>query len=271
MCLIYLAHRVHPVHRLVVAANRDEVHARASAPAHWWKDAPQVLAGRDLEGGGTWMGVSRCGRFAALTNYRESGLRRPDARTRGELVSGFLGATADAMSYLRQVQAGGERYNGFSLLVHDGQLLAWYSNRGPAPAVVAPGVHGLSNGLLDASWPKVEEGKLEMLALLARDALEPQHLLGLLDRREPAADARLPDSGIGLERERALSARFILGDLYGTRCSTFLRVSDGGQVMFHERSFDHRGEPRGDAVFEFTQCEEVEVQHSPARQARRPS
>jgi len=251
MCLIYIAHRVDPFYRLVVAANRDELHARPSAPAHWWDDAPGILAGRDLEAGGTWMGISRSGRFAALTNYRDPAHRAPGARSRGLLVSGFLRSGAPALAWLEEVAGEGDRYDGFSLLVHDGDTLAFYSNRGGEPEPVPPGVHGLSNHLLDSPWPKVEQGKLELLGLLSRGTPTPGALRGLLDRREPADEAELPDTGVGAARERWLSPRFILGAQYGTRSSTALIVDAGGEVVLRERSFDAAGEARGDAVHSF--------------------
>jgi len=251
MCLIYIAHRVDPHYRLVVAANRDEYHARPAAPAAWWDDGPGILAGRDLEAGGTWMGMSRSGRFAALTNYRDPARHDPCARSRGFLVSGFLRGDTGAMAFLAGVAKEGERYNGFSLLVHDGGTLAFYSNRGGEPEVVAPGVHGLSNHLLDTPWPKVEEGKLELLGLLSRGAATPGALLGLLDRREPVDDGQLPDTGVGRERERVLSPRFIHGEHYGTRCSTVIIADAGGEVLFRERSFDSHGEADGDQVHSF--------------------
>ena len=217
MCLIFLAHRVDPRYRLVVAANRDEFHMRETRPAHWWDEDGGILAGRDLRAGGTWMGISRGGRFAALTNFREPSGHRDDARSRGFLVSSFLKSTDGAMAYLEAVAREADRYNGFSLLVYDGAALCFYSNRDGAPSKVSPGVHGLSNHLLDTPWPKVEEGKLDMLGVLARGAPSPARLLGLLDRRQAVDDARLPDTGVGRARERQLSARFIQAGEYGTR------------------------------------------------------
>jgi len=251
MCLIYLAHRVDPFYRLVVAANRDEYHQRPSAPAAWWQDGSDILAGRDLQAGGTWLGITRGGRFAAITNYRDPARHRADAASRGHLVSTFLAGDARALDYLAAVAHDGERYNGFSLLVHDGAALAFYSNRGGDPEIVAPGVHGLSNHLLDEPWPKVEEGKLDLLGMLARGAPTPARLLGLLDRREPAVHGALADTGVEPLRERALSSRFILGSQYGTRCSTVIMVDADGEVLFRERSFDAAGEPRGDEVHSF--------------------
>ena len=167
-------------------------------------------------------------------------------------MSGFLRGDAPAMDYLDDVAAQGEVFNGFSLLVHDGDTLGFYSNRADAPEKVAPGVHGLSNHLLDTPWPKVEEGKLDLLGLLARGKPTPANLLGLLDHREAPEDGALPDTGVGVERERALAPRFILGDVYGTRCSTAILVTAGGEVVFRERSFDAAGEARGDVVESFS-------------------
>lgn len=251
MCLIYIAHKVHPVHRLVVAANRDEFHDRASAAAHWWSDEPHLLAGRDLEAGGTWMGVTRCGRFAAITNFKEAAPKSAQARSRGELVSGFLLSDTNAMTYLSDVASRGQDYNGFSILVHDGDTLACFSNRGGEPEVVPPGVHGLSNHLLDSPWPKVEQGKLDLLELLVRDALAPEHMLSLLDERGAGADSALPRSPLERGHDRQRSTRFILGEAYGTRCSTTLLGSASGEVVLRERSYDRYGQPHGDAVFSF--------------------
>jgi uncharacterized protein with NRDE domain len=252
MCLIYLAHRVDPRYRLVVAANRDEFHTRETRPAHWWDDDGGILAGRDLRAGGTWMGISRGGRFAALTNFRESSGHRDDARSRGFLVSSFLKSTDGAMAYLAAIAREADRYNGFSLLVYDGAALCFYSNRDGAPSQVAPGVHGLSNHLLDTPWPKVEEGKLDMLGVLAMGAPSPARLLGLLDRRQTVDDARLPDTGVGRARERQLSPRFIQAGEYGTRSSTVIMVGADGDVLFRERSFDADGEAHGDEVYSFS-------------------
>ena len=163
MCLIYLAWRRHPRYPLVVAANRDEYHARPAAPAHWWEDAPGVLAGRDLEAGGTWMGVTRGGRFAAVTNYHDPAAgRRAGAPSRGALVGAFLTGGEPAPEYLDRVVEEGRRYNGFCLLAMDGETLAFASNRSPGAMRLDPGVYGLSNHLLDTPWPKVTEGKAEL-------------------------------------------------------------------------------------------------------------
>jgi len=241
MCLIFVAHRLDPRYPLIVAANRDEFHARPTAAADWWADAPEVLAGRDLEAGGTWLGVSRGGRFAALTNYREPGLHRPDAPTRGNLVSDFLRGAERPADYLARVAAGGARYNGFSLFVGNGTALACYSNRGGTARDLTPGLYGLSNHLLDTPWFKVEEGKRALASLLERDVIDPEALLELLADREIASDDELPDTGIARDWERRLSARFVSGAEYGTRSSTALLVDNQGRAQFVERSFDAAG------------------------------
>ena len=205
MCLIYVAWRRHPRYRLVVAANRDEYHARPAAPAHWWEDAPGVLAGRDLEAGGTWMGITRGGRFAAVTNYRDSVKSVPGtgrgatasagAPSRGALVGAFLSGDESAPAYLDRVAREGHRYNGFSLLAMDGETLAFASNRARGVTLLEPGVFGLSNHLLDTPWPKVTSGKAEMERLVAGPDVRVPDLLALLAPHEPTfAGTHHPDS-----------------------------------------------------------------------------
>lgn len=237
MCLIAFAHRAHPAYPLVVAANRDELHARPSAPAAWWPDAPGVLAGRDLRAGGTWMGITRTGRFAAVTNYREW---PPEAGelSRGALVAGFLAGELAPAEYAARVDAEGARYAGFNLLLGDGDTLVYLSNRAPGPRTLAPGVYALSNHLLDTPWPKVRRARRAMddaLAAAGGDAWDGA-LWEMLADRVVAADDDLPATGVGAERERLLSPPFIAGDEYGTRSSTVLTVDSRGEVRFVERS-----------------------------------
>ncbi len=252
MCLIYLAWRRHPRYPLVVAANRDEYHARPAAPAHWWEDAPGVLAGRDLEAGGTWMGITRGGRFAAVTNYHDPAAdRRAGAPSRGVLVGAFLTGGESAPEYLDRVVEEGRRYNGFSLLAMDGETLAFASNRSPGAMRLGPGVYGLSNHLLDTPWPKVKEGKAELERLLAEPDVRVPELLALLAVQGHAGVAALcADTGSGLGRRRSRSSRFILGRDYGTRASTVVLLEAGAAGVFVERSFDSNGTAIGDAVFE---------------------
>jgi len=210
MCLILFAWEHHPRYRLVVAANRDEFYARPTAPAGWWADAPRVLAGRDLREGGTWLGVTRDGRFAAVTNVREPQSYRVGAPSRGHLVGNFLAGRAPALAYLAGLMPMAPAFNGFNVLVCDGATLAWFSNRGSGARTLPPGVYGVSNALLDTPWPKVVLGKDDLRQALAGpdDALEAR-LFATLARRDPAPAAELPSTGVGDERERALSSAFI--------------------------------------------------------------
>jgi uncharacterized protein with NRDE domain len=238
-----------------LAANRDEFFRRTAEPVNWWHDAPGVLAGRDLVGGGTWLGMSRDGRFAALTNYRAPHEMRADAPTRGTLVSNWLngaatdpvtGARAAPLDYLQHVARTGDIYNGFNLLVGDWtrRELGWYCNRSTAaPMLLAPGTHGISNAVLDTAWPKLVNKRAELGALLARDAMPPlERLIDLMRDPRLARDDELPSTGIPLERERVLSAAFIETPGYGTRGTTALRVIRHGEVMnvaVAERSDDN--------------------------------
>ncbi len=237
MCLILLAWKAHPDYRLIVAANRDEFHHRPAAPLDFWKDDPDILAGRDLSAGGTWMGVTRAGRFAALTNYRDPANIRPDAPSRGDLVTGFLKTTDSPAGYLSKLTETGRRYNGFNLLAGDADHLYHYSNRGGPPAPVPPGVHGLSNRLLNTPWPKVRRGVAALDACLQSDRIDPEALFAILMDRHRPADNKLPETGVGLEWERRLSTIFIDSPGYGTRCASVLMIDGDGRVTFIERGF----------------------------------
>lgn len=246
MCLILLAFRAHADYPLIVAANRDEAYARPTAPAGFWPDHPQVYGGRDLEQGGTWLGLAANGRFAAITNYRQGHRVATAKRSRGELTRGYLTGSSETNAYLRQVEARSHEYNGFSLIVGGLDGLGFYSNRGGRIEDIAPGVHGLSNHLLNEPWPKVKRGVGALSALLQAD--EPQlvgSLFTLLADQAPAPDDLLPATGIAPERERALSAAFIASETYGTRASTVVLVSAAGEVLFCERSYGPDGIPAG--------------------------
>lgn len=241
MCLILLAHEAHGRFPLVVAANRDEFYARPTLPAAWWADAPDVLGGRDLRGGGSWLGVTRSGRWAAVTNFREPAVERPGARSRGELVGDFLRGTDSPADYLDRLLSRADAYHGFNLLVGEPGAIYWLSNRAPpesaaAPVPLRPGVHGLSNHLLDTPWPKVERGRRAMEDLLGEAEPATDRMLEILLDRTVAADHDLPDTGIGADLERALSTLFIVTPDYGTRASTALLVDRGGHVVFVERT-----------------------------------
>lgn len=231
---------------LTLAANRDEYFKRESAPLDWWSDAPNVLAGRDLVGAGTWLGLSRDGRFAALTNYRDPRTFRADAPTRGTLVADYLdGPAMTPLDYLSQVATYGGAYNGFNLIVGNlmERSLAWYCNRAEAPPRLLPaGVHGISNAILDTPWPKLARKRAELAALVERERAPPlDTLIGLMRDPRVAPDDALPSTGISLERERALSAAFIETDGYGTRGTTALRAAlseSAFEIEIVERSDD---------------------------------
>lgn len=252
MCLILLAFHAHSQYPLVIAANRDEAYVRMAAPAACWGDHPHIHAGRDLEKGGTWLGITRDGRIAAVTNYRAGYTPKDAPRSRGELVSRFLIGNDSAAGYLAQVAARGDEYNGFSLIAGDLDALFFLSNRGKGVERISGGVHGLSNHLLDTPWPKVERGKQAMHDLL--HAGEHALVCGLFDflaDRTPAHDQTLPETGVGLQRERELSPAFISGERYGTRASTLVLVRGDGEVLFHERSFGAGGRALGEVSSRF--------------------
>ncbi|MHB8769370.1 MAG: NRDE family protein, partial [Syntrophales bacterium] len=236
---------------LIHAANRDEFFDRPAAAAAFWEDAPDVLAGRDRKRGGTWLGVTRTGRVAAVTNYRDPASVRVDAPSRGELVSEYLRSRETADTFLGRLEPRAHQYNGFSLLTGDEAGLLVCSNRGTTVRP-APGIHGMSNHLLDTPWPKVEEGKRVLAGLLASSGgPSPEALLALLASRSRPPDELLPDTGVGLEWERLLSPRFIASPTYGTRCSTVLLVDREGRVTFVERVFAGNGEPWLTSRFDF--------------------
>jgi uncharacterized protein with NRDE domain len=253
MCLILLAWRVHPEFPLVFAGNRDEAYERPSAAAGFWADEPRIFGGRDLEKGGTWLGVTSEGRLAAVTNYRDGRAARTAPRSRGELAADFLRGADEPRAYLEGATARASDYGGFTLLVGDPERMYWFSNRGRGIEEITPGVHGLSNHLLDTPWPKVTRGK-ERLSTLIRgdDAGLLRGLFHALADRTVAPDSGLPDTGIGLQRERELSCAFVAGERYGTRASTVLLVSRDNEVVFVEHRFGAWGAPLGETEHCFT-------------------
>lgn len=236
MCLILFACHMHPDYPLVLAANRDEFHARPTRVAQWWNDSPNLLAGQDLTAGGTWLGVTTSGRVAAITNYRDPSSNNPAAHSRGALTTGFLQQQSSPEEYQNQLQAQQNDYNGYNLLFGSVDNLHYFSNRGGPPATIPPGIHGLSNHLLDTPWPKVKNGKQALAQALKQRELDPDCLWEILADPTIASDDKLPETGIGLDWERRLSAIRILGDHYGTRASTLLLVRKDGQVDFVERT-----------------------------------
>jgi uncharacterized protein with NRDE domain len=241
MCLIIFAWKVIPGMPLIAAANRDEFYNRPASAAGWWEDHPDIYAGRDLQAGGTWLGVTRHGRFAALTNVRAPTEKRPDAPTRGKLVSDYLAGTFTPEQYVEHIRADAGQYNGFNLVVGDRETLLWYSNKGDEdPRNGKPlgyGVYGLSNALLDTPWPKLTRAKAQFASLLCQGAPE-ETFFELLSDSTRANDCRLPNTGVSQEWERILSSIFICSPEYGTRASTVVRVPIVGEPVLSEQVSD---------------------------------
>lgn len=232
MCLILVAWQVHPEYPLIVAANRDEFHARPTAFAAPWAEAPQVLGGRDLEAGGTWLGVTESGRFAAVTNVREPGAP-PGARSRGQLTREFLMGTMPPVDYMAELPVG--EFSGFNLLVADTQCLYYRSNRNGAARLLPRGIYGVSNHLLDTPWPKLATAKANFAQAL-KTVPDEAPLFALLADDEIVPDAELPATGVSLDWERRLSAVFVRSPEYGTRASTVLiRHRDGTGILIERR------------------------------------
>lgn len=249
MCLVLVAHRVHPRLPLIVAANRDEFHARPAQKMHWWVERPDLLAGRDLQGGGTWLGVARNGRMATVTNYRDAvppAGRRP---SRGGLVTGFLTSDHPPQDFVREIDA--TPYAGFNLLVADASGLAYLSNRNGGAAGLGPGIYGVANATLDTPWPKVERTKAALASLIEADDVNETTLLRLLDDRRRASAHDLDTAGLPFEKAHAISAPFIVLPDYGTRCSTVVIRDDTGQCRVVERRFTPDGRTAGEAAFTF--------------------
>lgn len=243
MCIAYLAIGAHPDWPLFIAANRDEFHARPAIAAAPWPDHPGLLAGIDEVAGGTWLGVTRQGRFALLTNYRDMAYE-PSAASRGALVADYLKGDAAPDEYAAQVAREGGRYNGFNLIVGDLERACYVGNRnGDGSAVkLEPGRHVLSNHLLNTAWPKTQRLKIRLdeypLDTLA-GTLNP--VFDILKDTTPANDDVLPRTGLSLERERLLSSPFIVSPEYGTRCSTVVAIAGNGRGFFSEVSYDPQG------------------------------
>lgn len=250
MCLIALAWQAHADFPLLVAANRDEWRDRPAEPAHWWPDHPGILAGRDLKAGGTWMGVTRGGRFSAITNFRDPAVRDSSAPSRGALVADFLLGDEAPTGYLSHLAPRAQAYNGFSLLVGDGRDLRYFASREDESRTIEPGVHGLSNHLLDEPWPKVKLAREAMQAALGIADPAPA-LFEMLSSRTEAPDAELPDTGVGLAWERRLASALIAGPDYGTRVSTVLSIRVDGRVRLEERTRDAEGAVTGTARLDF--------------------
>jgi len=238
MCLILFSYDMHPDYRLILASNRDEYYIRPTKPLAVWRDFPDVLAGQDLKSMGTWLGLTRAGRISAITNYRDPRSHKENALSRGLLVSNYLCGKTPPRAYLEGLKDFAAQYNGFNLLVGDVYGLYYYSNRKDSVTRLKPGLYGLSNHLLNTPWPKVEKGKIGLQTLLnGRKPILPENIFHLLSDRSRPPDNRLPDTGVGLEKERMLSPVFITSSVYGTRSASVVLVERSGMTTFIERTF----------------------------------
>jgi uncharacterized protein with NRDE domain len=251
MCLALLALDAHPRYAVAIAANRDEYHARPTIRATWQEE--NWLGGRDLEAGGTWLGVTRSGRFALLTNVRDPARKHPHAPSRGLLVPKVLSDPADDVPQsLASVRESGARYNGFNLLAGTPREAAWTSNYSDGVRRLQRGLFGLSNALLDVPWPKIMRTRAALAAWVGRGDADVEPLFAALADRAMAPDPELPSTGVPLEWERRLSAPFIVSDGYGTRSSTVVTIDRDGHVRFIERSFTAGGDLDGEVEHRFS-------------------
>jgi len=239
MCLLLMALNTHPDYQLILLANRDEYYTRPTSPAAFWDEAPSVLAGKDLRAGGTWLGITKNGRIAAVTNYRDPASMKQGAPSRGRLVSDFLLGQEGPIEYLDNLDREAGKYNGFNLIIGGKGQLYWYSNRGDGVQSLEPGIYGLSNHLLDIPWPKVAKSKDALAHLLSgQRAPSLEELFHILADRTIPDDASLPHTGVELEWERVLSPIFIKSPTYGTRSSTVLLIDVQDRVTFVEKTFN---------------------------------
>lgn len=252
MCLIFFSLKTHPTYKMIVASNRDEFYNRKTAAAAYWQDHPEILGGRDLEACGTWMAMTKSGKISMLTNYRDPKNIDPHAPSRGQLVTDFLLQDLSPEAYLKTVESNGKRYNGFNLIVGTTEELYYYSNYRAGIVKVEPGIHGLSNHLLDTPWPKIARGKEKFNAALQKKEITPEELFELLYDDVRADDALLPDTGLTPDREKALSSMFIKTENYGSRCSTVVLVDHHDRVVFSERVYDLQTFQYTTQTFQFT-------------------
>lgn len=249
MCLINLQFRKHPTYKLIIAANRDEFYGRPAASAHYWTDEPHILAGRDLTGMGTWLGVTKKGRIAALTNFRDPTNLESGHLSRGAVVKNFLAGTASPIEYLKTIDP--KQYAGFNLIIGDAEKLVYYNNIQEESYEIPPGTHGLSNHFLNTPWPKVIKGKERLASYMAETKkADLQKIFTMLMDDEHAPDTHLPDTGVGLDLERMLSPMFIKTPDYGTRSATVVLVTHDNTLTFAERNYEN-GQFKEDSLFEF--------------------
>lgn len=251
MCLVFFSWKHHAEYPLIFASNRDEFFGRPTRDAHPWEEDSKVLGGKDLKEGGTWLGISRRGRFSAITNYRDLKNIKHDAPSRGQLTKHFLLGEKDPLTYLFNIEKP-TQYNGFNLLVSDFRDFGYYSNYEGKIRILSSGIYGLSNHLLDTPWPKVKDGKKEFAEITSSGNIDTEQIFDVLYHKQPAPIELLPDTGIGEARELMLSSRFIYSqeENYGTNSSTVILVDKKGVATFFERRYSD-GKPVAESEFGF--------------------
>ncbi len=237
MCLIVFANNILDDYKLIFAANRDEFYDRPSEQAEFWTEFPDLLAGKDLQAGGTWLGITKQGRFAAITNFRDLKNHRNDAPSRGNLTLDFLTSDISPEAYYNKLKPTLNDFNGFNLLLGEVDELFYFSNKIEGLQKLKPDIHGISNAILDTPWPKVEKSKIQLQRLIEYQKIHPWEILNILDDTSPAKDEELPDTGVGVEIERMLSPIFIKSEKYGTRSSTIVTVDKQNNVRLVEKTY----------------------------------
>lgn len=252
MCITLFAHDTHPDYKLILANNRDELQVRPTAKANYWDEFPEILAGRDLTAGGTWLGIHKNGRLSNITNYRDFRIPlKKDAPSRGDLTTQFLLGHQSNAAYLEALLPTANAYNGFSLLTRVGDELAWFSNMENEIRILEPGIYGFSNALLNTPWPKVEKGRAFVDEMLSRKDWTGEELLNFMGDKTPGPDHLLPDTGRDIQFERMVSPIFIQNSFYGTRASSVLLIDRADNVTFWERSYDKAGTETGTVKHQF--------------------
>ncbi|GAB4454731.1 MAG: NRDE family protein [Bacteroidia bacterium] len=248
MCLIVISLNNHPIYQLVLVANRDEFYERPTKTANFWEEHPNLLAGKDILAGGTWLGLTTEGKFSALTNYRDVTNLKKNAPSRGNLVLNYLVNKYNPKEYINTFKENEDLYNGFNLLIGNLNELYYYSNISKEFLKINNGIHGLSNAFLNTSWQKVQKGKEKLTNILKNSKISPDSLFEMMYDKEIASDDLLPNTGVGLEWERKLSSMFIQSPKYGTRCTTIILLDKNNNLLFGERIF-LEGKPIEERIF----------------------
>jgi uncharacterized protein with NRDE domain len=252
MCLLLIAYNSHPIYKVIIAANRDEFYSRPTEPAKFWDEKTFLLAGKDLRAGGTWLGITKQGRFAAITNYRSAKDTIPNRPTRGKLVTDFLENDGTPLNFANRLIPNSEEYNGYNLIFMDTETACYFSNKTKRAIFLQSGIYALSNHFLGTPWPKVERSKKSFSHIVKNENITAEDLFDILSDTSTPPDELLPDTGIGLDIERAVSPIFVSTPFYGTRSSTVILIDKKGNVTFREKSLNSDKAGWNDSEFHFT-------------------